>query len=167
MSWATWCTCLAPHAWSRGLLWQLQTTTTCLWVRILWPVPRGHPSSFCSPWAIWVRARQESEGVSKEKCLNDLFFLSDPTTATTGRKKRPLGPSLSLSPYFSSVLLETGLSRYCEAYLKDATEKRASIWFLSSHVFNYPTLNPSLVILDIFDLYSGLASYNVTQYYLI
>lgn len=33
--------------------------------------------------------------------------------------------------------------------------------------FNYPRLNQSSVVLDIFDLHSGPASCNVTQYYLI
>lgn len=104
---------------------------------IFWPVPRGHPSSFHSSWAIWERARQEPWGVSV------------------------------CSLYLYSVLLKTGLSRSCQAYLNDTWEKRASPWFLSSPSFNYPMLNHSSVTLGISDLHPGPANYKVTQYYQI
>lgn len=120
ISWDTWRVCLVPHPWSEGHLWEQQRTATRLRTLIFWPVPRGHPSSFHSSWAIWERARQEPWGVSV----------------------------CSLYPY--SVLLKTGLSRSCQAYLNDTWEKRASPWFLSSPSFNYPMLNDSSVTLGIY-----------------
>lgn len=44
------------------------------------------------------KSKARAWGVSKGKCLDNPFSLSDPMTATTGRKKRPVGSSLSSQP---------------------------------------------------------------------
>lgn len=68
----------------------------------------------------------DPKGYQREKASIIPFSLSDIMTATKGRKKKPVGPSSSLQPIPSSLLLETGLFRPCRACLMNATEKRTS-----------------------------------------
>lgn len=141
---------------------------TCLiYAFILQLVPGGHPSSFCSSWATRVRARQEPKGVSKGECLNNPLPCLILWLIQKGGNRGQGAPTWVCSSSFLAFSVKPALPRHCQAHPKDTTEKRTSIWYLSSLFFTYPILNHSLVILDIFDPPPGPASYKVTQCYLI
>lgn len=71
------------------------------------------------------------EGCQRENASRSPSSYLIPQLPQGGKRgQRALAPVCS--PYLSSVLLETGLSRSCQAYLNDTIEKRTSTWFLSS-----------------------------------
>lgn len=152
ITWATWCVCLAPHPWSRVLLWPLQS-----YLPVDPYLLEGQPSSFHSPWIFSVRARQEPEGMSTEEYFSNLFFLLDQMTIQQEGKRGQWAPVQVCNSYPSCFLLEMA----CLSTTRQTWRMQQRKQPLFDSYFNYFILNYSSVIVDNFYLHPGPASYKV------